>query len=340
MKQIIIAKNLPYGLKRGTDPAAVTPELATTSPSDLEDGAIGIFKLASNGRGVILLTAANAAAELADTKEVFMAVGHKDGVIRTDEIQRNMQMDYRAAEYVPDTKMAIIIGATGDAGSGFKFQYAAEDRKAGMEAIVRVEDIQGGFAPYAPRKTAVYTLVSDGEDDATVVAGILKAINEQNTKDIVTATKAGDNTSITLTAKDAASIIRISLDGILSRASRKVSVSPISGMGSPASIEKIEADYVGWEGGSDPIHTWAKFPDSRVDSAVNYDTYFLKHTAHNKSFDGVNGTHDRIKHLVVAIPDAAAGKAGTAFEAIMAKVVNVTGNAAAPETATDAVATA
>lgn len=338
MKQILITKNLPYGLKKGEDPAGATPALATSSASDLYDGALGIYKQSANGRGVTLITAANAATELADTKDIFMAVGTADGCIRTDEIQRNGSFDYRASEYTPAVNHTHRIGATGVAGSGFKFQYAAADRKAGMEAIVKVEDISGGYAPYAKKTSAVYTLLTDGEDDATVLAGIVNAINEQNTKDLVTATKAGDNSYIDLTAKTEDMIIRIALDGIIFRASRKVQADPNAGQGTPRSIEKIEADYVGWEGASDPIHSYAKFPQSRVDANATYDTYFLRHLYTGKSYDGINATNSRVKHLVVAIPDGAASATGTAFEAIMAKVINPAGTAAEAENAADAVA--
>lgn len=329
MKQILIGKDVDYGLKKGETSGAGAK--AVDSPHDLAAGAFGIYKIASTGRGLTLLTSANIATEGVDLKSVQVAVGLFDGCIVSDTIQMGRIFDFRAANFQADRPMVITIGATGDAGSGLRIPTAQADRKVGDEYLVKVINSTGGYAPYAPKRTYSYVSQKDAETDAEILTGLAAAINDGTDFTVVTA--AASATALTLTVKKAETLIDVALDGQLFRASRKVTTERNFGTGSSDSIKALEYEYAGWDGVTDRINAIAITPASNVVDGTNYDSYFINHHYEHKAHDGINGTNTRQKQLVLAVPNGATTSATTALEAVVAALIGVK-----PESGTDTAA--
>ncbi len=211
MKQVLIAKNVPYGAKGDrttTANAALTGGAAAVAatPDELAAGAIGVFAV---GGG--LLTSVGATAEV---KRFFIAVGGAESINSTPLYQRDGGADFSAAEYADPVKQVSTVVLT-----NVKFiqndntAVAAatyQNTKKGEEVIVRVVDTMPGTI--SPGMHSYTVPVKVGEALADLTARIAAKINADPDR-IVTA--SATTTTLTVTDKRVGGHFRLAIDGVL-----------------------------------------------------------------------------------------------------------------------------
>jgi hypothetical protein len=288
MNRLYVLKNVAYGAKQGGVVADIN-EIDQLLP-----GAVAFF----NEKGV-LLTVANAAANIGDTKTFIAAVGRADDGSGVDNLQvvslnrRGIndinRVNYRA--YVrPVQTVSALPFAAGDTG----------------ELYVKVQNVSFTSRNLTAQKAASYTKsATDSIEDA--VDGIVAALNLDNR--LFTAAKVGTNT-FTITPKQDDISLDITLGGILDGSTIATTTAPVYGVGVGRDVRVMEGDFSIEGGNGNYIDYTPEWYSRELEATIagTYDMITLTWTGQHSSPTGRRPVmHNRL--IITPLSTATAGAA-------------------------------
>ena len=325
MNSIVIGKDsLAYAAKIGGGTIAGINEVNL-----LADGAIAVFTDKSE-----LVTAVNVGTILADKKGIYFAVGSGDATKGSyvTTVTGRLGADYSKKAYVAPVKTVKYIGYDGTTGTT---ALNLPTLIAGAEAFIKLIDTTSGLrtigTTYETEVTSYSYIVKTGDTDVIIIDALVAAINANPNAPVVAVRTGitGVTLGVSLTAKNYGQTFTISLDGILSNASKVqaegpttgVAVAPTYGEGTYNQILALEDMYSPGRGNTNKIYQpalWYSVPSMAV-SGKTYNQYTICWTAKNDRTTGSSFTTNQT--ILVALP---VGVAATAtFETIMAQVFGV-----------------
>lgn len=318
MNQIIIGKNVAYGLKIGGGTIAGIKEVNL-----LDAGAIGVF----NPEGT-LLTAANVVANIADRKGIIFAVGSGDATKGADITitTERIKTSYVKKAYVAPVKLKKIIGLDSGSTNGGSMNFPAT-LVEGTEGFFRITDTTPGLITTGTNIRRYSHVVRIGDTPTIILNDIIARINA-DTDGITVAAAGGANNGIELTAKNFGQTFAISLDGIVVSATIDEPESPNAvtaavtinyGEGTSAKIGELEELFSTQLGNTNKVYQqplwWKKLAKTVV--GATYDSYVVSWMGRKTSTQGSN-QYTVAHEIIIAMPPAATQQA--AFEAVMAEV--------------------
>jgi VCBS repeat-containing protein len=317
MNRICVLKDVDYAAKVGGGVIASIKEVNLLVP-----GALAFF----NSKGT-LLTAANAAANVADIKEITIASGRALDNQIINQVPRKLS-DINLGVYRAFTKPVVTVGV---------LSIGAADEG---EISVRVSDtsytskfnIRTASGSYYKKAT---TSISDAVD------AVVAKLNKPESFIVATKTGTTPNFSITITPKENGVTISAALSGLVEGDPITTTTPMVYGIGEGTDILQTEKDFSVEEGNGNYIDyttEWYKRNMEAVASA-NYDVITLSwegtHTSPTR-------THNVMRNRVViaTLTNATANDAlGQDDANLMAIIALIFGNAytttAGAEIATD-----
>lgn len=317
MKQIFISKQIAYAAKVGGGTISGINEINL-----LDTGAIACF-----AEDNTILSAAGIAAEIADKKRIYIAVGNQltneSGSYISTLIPR-LGTSYHKQAYVAPVKQKKFVGYDGTtAGTALNYPTLV----AGDTAFIRITRTTTGMRPYPDEIERYEVMVVTGETPASLTAKIVSAINA-NTSSIVVAAGVAVNTGISLETKDAQDTFDVALDGVIQFASmvekgaavEGVSVAPNFGQGTYDQVKALEDSLsVSARGNTNLIEQsalWYKNTSLAV-AGLTYNVYTLTWHGRRESSTGPQDSY--IQEVKLAIPSSGTAPT-TALETIFAEV--------------------
>lgn len=310
MKQLLIAKDVAYAAKTGG--GTVTKDELDV----LADGAVAILTEAG------ALVPAAPANTLDDVKSFQIAVGTPAGqsTIITDLIKR-ANADVHQQAYAAAVAQVTYIGSDTVDGD---FNWTLANVKKGDYAAIHIIPDTDYRTAGAQMERLSYDAVSDNPSLATVVTGLVNAINAGS--NIVTAASVDTNQGISLTSKVPGvgfKVVCIS-DSFLADADVQYNVAPYVGVGTPALVTEMEKEADVYRGRMYGTKD-AEFPQlsSVVDSGATYDIFTIN------AKDSTLGlqTNDFSTFIQLAVPEGTptAGNTHPVLVAIFAVAFGLTG---------------
>lgn len=324
MKSIVIAKDsLAYAAKIGGGTISGINEVNL-----LADGAIAVFTDKSE-----LITALNVAAILIDKKGVFYAVGSGSATTGAyvTTVTGRLGANYKKVAYVAPVKSKKYIGYDGaTVGTSLNLPTLI----AGAEAFIKIIDTTKGLrtigSVYSNEIKSYSYVLKTGNTDTIIINALVNAINNDPTSVVTAAVVSATPTlGISLEHKEVGGTFTISLDGVLSSATKAepegaivgASVAMKYGEGTYAQILAQEDLYSPGRGNTNKVyqpHLWYSAASMAV-SGKTYDQYNVSWTGeHNRETSSQSTTNQSI---ILALPVGVAAQA--TFETIMAQVYGV-----------------
>lgn len=325
MNSIVIGKDsLAYSAKIGGGTISGINEVNL-----LADGAIAVFTDKSE-----MVTAANVATILIDKKGIFFAVGSGDATkgAYITTVTGRLGADYSKRAYVAPVKTVKYIGYDGTtAGTAMNMPTLI----AGAEAFIKIIDTTKGLRTigtvYENEVKSYSYVLKTGDTDVIIIDKLVADINaDLNSRVVVARTGAtGVTLGMSVTAKDFGQTFSISLDGVLSSATKVeaegavtgVAVAPTYGEGTYQQILALEDMYSPGRGNTNKVYQpalWYSVPSMAV-SGKTYNQYTIRWTGKHDRAVGSSFTTNQT--VLVALP---VGVTATAtFETIMAQVFGV-----------------
>jgi len=316
MKQILIGKQIAYAAKVGGGTIAGLNELNL-----LDTGAIACF--AENGT---ILTQAGVAAEMADQKKFYIAVGNQVDIgskSRISSLIPRVGTNYVKTAYAAPVKQKKFVGYDGTTvGTALNYPTLV----IGDEAQIKITDTTKGLRTVGDEVKRYNTVVKASDTGATITARLIAAINDDIDR-IVNATTVAVNTGIAIEAKENGTTFDIALSGIIENATmvekggavEGVAVAPNFGEGTYDLVLAMEDEFSVTRGNTNKLMQpalWYK-NTSLATQGLTYNMYtFAFSTKGASSLEVIEGYNAEVK---VAIPSTGTAPT-TAFEAIMAEI--------------------
>lgn len=296
MKQFLAGKNVAYA-------ASKTDALTNTalSPDTLAEGAIGVYaKSGTNGKLILV----DAAADMLDVKEIFIARGLAAGSILSDAIERkNLKVEKTAA-------VAAVA-------KGMDINGIPDDLAAGTLVELVVVNTTPTITTDWKVKRYSYRTIAANEPSSTIIDALIAIVGAHAQAIVIT-----DNADpiLAVDAKDAKTNFDAYVEIGETRTIRgTVASEAVRSIGTAAGMKFLQTDADAYQGKTRYIdRTTADLGDSnQVTDGTTYVTY-------NLGWDGttrrlgvpVDATAHRFKRLVVAIPTG--GAAIASLDAILA----------------------
>lgn len=268
MNRLYVLKDVAYGAKVGGGVVATTKDLP-----NLTQGALAIF----NDKGAIL-TVAGAAAALADSKSVQLAVGRAEDS-QLIVVNRKAVNDINLGSYRAFTKPVIKVG-----GSGFAISLSGTG-----EVVVKISDVSfNSNTNIATQNVSVWK--NAGDTTAVVLA---KVVEKLNAGTLVTAAVVDTNTGFTVTPKDNGVVIEVSVGGLIEGSKIATTTPMVYGQGLGADVLQMEKDASVEEGNGNYIDYTSEFykRPMEVSASVNYDLITL-------AWDGTHASPSHTKTVM------------------------------------------
>lgn len=315
MKQILVGKQIAYAAKTGGGTIAGINELDL-----LDTGAIAVFT-----EGNVLLTAAGAAAALADIKKIYIAVGNQVDTSSKSYLSSlipRVGVNYNKQAYVAPTKQVKYVGYDGTT-AGTQLNYPTLVVRE--EAQVKITDTSLGLRTLGIEIKRYGTVVKAGDTAAAITARIVTNINADPDA-IVVAAGVATNTGISLTAKEFGTTFDVSLSGIIQDATiaekggtiEGVAVAFGAGEGTADQILALE-DLASVERGNTNrlMQSQLWYSNHSLAGALTYNVYDFTFSGRRISATTEQFTYNF--NIKVAIPSSGTAPT-TAFDTIMAEV--------------------
>lgn len=261
MNRLYVLKDVAYGAKVGGGVVATTKDL----PS-LTQGALAIF----NDKGAIL-TVAGAAAALADSKNVQLAVGRAEDS-QLIVVSRKAINDINLGNYRAFVKPIIKVTPVATSGEG--------------ELVVKVSDTSfNSNTNIASINVSVWKKTGE-----THVQAIAKLVAKLNATTLVTAATADAGANFTITPKETGVVIEVSVGGLIEGALIATTTPMVYGQGLGADVLQMEKDASVEEGNGNYIDYTSEFYKRPMEASAsaNYDLITL-------SWNGVHSSPSTTK---------------------------------------------
>jgi hypothetical protein len=299
---LFILKNVLYGT---TD--NVTHSNATTGPSTLFDGSVGIYVVTGNNEASAtsivdgaLVVAGATAAQIEGINQFYFATNTPDGVLTSPIFdRRNFSWRYRdaAASVAQVVTASPVISAAPADDDNYKITII--DTTEGIEDLKRISfDFTG-------KDLSAATTAAVVNKYAAIITAYIASAHADANFPLATAANSGSDTLV-LTAKTGFSF-RVALDEINAGDTIAYTTPYNPGSGQPAQVQQIESDLWAASGGYvNRVLDYGRAPVSRVNTALSgtsaYDLLTLRWLNSRKSTGWVQTSESIPNDMVIAIP--------------------------------------